>query len=199
LVSPGWPKSNYSFPGLLCKSLCFLTKCRKRWNILQSRQSNILIDHESKVTFEHQTQVNMHKFKPSLNYLWNLWACPYLPYSQCMNAHWCRTHGPSVSPLFSLWLPVVMPCPLVYSASTRAHSLVGFQKLVRIYLLRPNDNLPVGEKLPYIIHCRDGVFSKLAREKNSDLIKIYSTKPKTWTIQFRHRYWLLSCWIHDDG
>jgi len=95
-----------------CSNPCsFWRIVEKRWNSLQSRQSNILIGHESKVTFEHQTQVKMHKFKPSLNFLWNLWASPYLPYSQCRNAikvrqrvaHWCRTHGPSVSPLFSLW------------------------------------------------------------------------------------------------
>lgn len=29
----------------------------------------------------------------------------------------------------------------------------------------------------YIVHCRNGVLSKLAREWNSDLTKIYSTKP----------------------
>lgn len=139
--------SSYSFPGLfivlICKSLCSLTKCRKRWNILQSRQSNILIGHESKVTFEHQTQVNMHKFKPSLNYLWNLWASPYLPYYQCRNAiklrqrvaHWCWTHGPSVSsPLFSLWylslcLALWCPAPTHWLASKSLWGSIFFNPM----------------------------------------------------------------------
>ncbi len=156
MVSPGWPMSNYSFPSLLCKSLCFLTKCRKRWNILQSRQSNILTGHESKVTFEHQTQVHMHKFKPSLSYLWSLWASPYLPYSQCRNAHWCRTHGPSVSPLFflwylslclALWCTAHPPGPTHWLASKSLWGSIFFNPMTICLLVISS----------YIIHCKNGV------------------------------------------
>jgi len=117
--------------------------------------------------------------------LWNLWASPYLPYSQCRNAiklrqrvaHWCRTHGPSVSPLFSLWymsLCLALWCTAHPPGPT--HWLASKSLWGSIFFNPMTDCLLVIS--PYIIYCRNGVLSKLTREWNSDLTKIYSTNSK---------------------